>query len=354
MNRNEVKRSSDNSSHVRKSKPSTKVATTFTKSATSTPKTSSTAASAVVSSVASHETTAVEAEQQQHHHHEQHPPDEVIVLDLSLFDEYGNRTVPVYRRSVRLKFDNAKELQQQSSQWRGGELLPDETLDYHATVPLLRLKNCSEQVAAAWRSRILDDDVITTVMNKLQASHPDMLFVNPCITQCVLFAKVKHVPLFLDPLAASRYANVFFVLNDGHRSRTTSCGSSSGTRHHHHHTPSHHWSLLMYDKASRRLYHYDSMRNANYKVAYELSQKVCEYLNAWAVTDVRCEQQTNATDCGYFVIDNMLKLIFLLRNAKHTPPSQIARLPPLIAKTKNYVANLYERVKPTTTLKTDK
>lgn len=328
MNRNEVKRSSD-SSHVRTSKSSTKV-TTSTRSATSTPKTNSTAASAVVSSVASQEAPVEEQ------HHERHPPDEVIVLDLSLFDEYGNRTVPVYRRSVRLKFDNTKELQ--SSQWRG--LVPDETLDYHAS--LLRLKSCSDHVAAAWRSRILDDDVITTVMNSLQASHTDMLFVNPCITQCVLFAKVKHVPLFLDPLAASRYSNVFFVLNDGHRSKTA-------TRNH---TASHHWSLLMYDKASRRLYHYDSMRNANYKVAYELSQKVCEYLNAWAVTDVRCEQQTNATDCGYFVIDYMLKLIFLLRNAKHTPPSQIARLPSLIAKTKNYVATLYERVKPSTSLKT--
>lgn len=347
MNRNEVRRSSDNSSHVRNGKPSSKVIST--RSGTSTPKAHS---AAVVSSVAGCETSAEPAERQQRHQ-ERPPPDEVIVLDLSLFDEYGNRTVPVYRRSVRLKFDNAKELQQQSGQARGGELLPDQTLDYHVTVPLSRLKSCSESVAAAWQSRILDDDVITTVMNTLQASYPDMLFVNPCITQCVLFAKVKHVPLFLDPLAANKYANVFFVLNDGNRSSAASCGSGGKTgagngARHHHHTPSHHWSLLMYDKASRRLYHYDSMRNANYKVAYELSQKVCEYLNAWAVTDVRCEQQTNATDCGYFVIDNMLKLIYLLRNAKHTPPSQIARLPSFVAKTKTYVANLYERVKPTT------
>jgi len=318
MNRDEVRRSSDNSSQARNAK-SAKAAPT--RSAASTPKGGRPVA---------------EPERQQRHH-ERHPPDEVIVLDLSLFDEYGNRTVPVYRRSVRLKFDNAKEAQQ-SGLWRGGPLPADEALDYHATVPLARLASDG----AGWRSRILDDDVITTVMNTLQASYPHMLFVNPCITQCVLFAKVKHVPLFLDPLAAAKHANVFFVLNGGHRSGAKAQGARP------HHAGSHHWSLLMYDKASRRLYHYDSMRNANYKVAYELSQKVCEYLNAWAVTDVRCEQQTNATDCGYYVVDNMLKLIYLLRNAKHTPPSQIARLPSLLAKTKNYVANLYERVKPST------
>lgn len=250
--------------------------------------------------------------------------EEPIILDLSSFDEYGNRTLPIYRRSVKLKFDNGKEEIEQpefNKKYNGNIML-----DYHSTTDLIDLEN----QPAMWTTAVLDDDVITTVTNVLQRSYPHILFVNPCITQCILYAKVKQVPLFLDPLAAKKYSHIFFVLNDSRNE-----GHSS------------HWSLLMFDKPSKRLFHFDSLRNTNYKVAYELSQKLCEYLNVWAITDVHCEQQNNSTDCGYYVVDNMLKLVYLLKHEKHLPPSQIIRLPSFIDKTKNYVANLYIRMKMT-------
>ncbi len=248
-------------------------------------------------------------------------PEDPIIIDLTASDEFGNRTVAVFRHSVKLKFDRPEDENAEKTVLAGR---PDETLNYHAVTHVPDLKN----EVTLWQTKMLDDDVITTVMDSLQTLHSDFLFVNPCITQCILFAKANQVPLFLDPLVAKRYPNVFFVLNDNRRN---SCSS--------------HWSLLLYHRATKRFYHFDSMRNTNCRVAYELAQKLCEYLDGWKITDVRCEQQENSTDCGYYVIDYMLKLIYTQKSERFLPPSQIMRLPSRINKTKNYVVNLYLKTK---------
>lgn len=247
--------------------------------------------------------------------------EEPVVLDLTVYDEYGNRTASIYRRSVKLKFGYCSRLEEPNQQQPANTRL----IDYHSAMELADL----EPAPMLWKMSLLDDDVITTVMDRLQILYPETLFVNPCLTQCILFAKVKHVSLFLDPLTTKKYSSVFFVLNDSHRP-----GNNS-----------HHWSLLVYSRQSNRLFHFDSMQNTNYKVAYELAQKLCEYLNVWTITDVRCEQQGNSTDCGYYVIDNMMKLLYMMRSGDQIPLSQIDRLPSLINKTKNFVANLYTRTK---------
>ncbi|XP_065222305.1 sentrin-specific protease 8-like [Planococcus citri] len=254
--------------------------------------------------------------------HHQTPPksEEPIVLDLTVSDEYGNRTLPIYRRSVRLKFDE-NETPTNDSQYSGYSCYADD-MNYLSSLEMPELM----YQAVDWKLNMLDDDVITTVINVLQSFYSDMLFINPCITQCILFAKVKHVPLFLDPLAAKSYRYVFFVLNDSRR-----CDHSS------------HWSLAVLDTKSEHLYHFDSMRNTNYKVAYELAQKICEYFDAWQMTDVYSEQQGNTTDCGYFVIDNILKLIHLVKMDMNL--TRIVMLPSMISKTKNFIQNLYLRSK---------
>lgn len=245
--------------------------------------------------------------------------DEPIVLDLSVSDEYGNRTLPIYRRSVRLKFDSDDEANE--NQYVGYSCYADDT-NYLASMEMPDLM----YRPIDWKHNLLDDDVITTVINVLQSFRPDMLFINPCITQCILFAKFKHVPLFLDPLAAKNYRYVFFVLNDSRR-----CDHSS------------HWSLAVLDSETQHLYHFDSIRNINYRVAYELAQKICEYFDTRHMTDVYCEQQGNTTDCGYFVIDNILKLIHLVKMGMTL--TRIIMLPSMIKKTKNFVQNLYLRSK---------
>lgn len=253
--------------------------------------------------------------------HVLHTAEEPTVLDLSVYDDCGNRTVPICRHSVKFKFGDRNDLQLLNQQRTNSLQIPN----YLVMVDSANL----ESRLTMWRPSLLDDDIITVVMNKLQTLYPNALFVNPCLTQCILFAKVKQVPLFLDPLATNKYSSIFFVLNDSHR---------PGSR-------NHHWSLLVYSRQENRLFHFDSMHNTNYRVAYELAQKLCEYLNVWTITDVSCEQQSNSTDCGYFVIDYMMKLLYMMRNEIQMPLSQINKLPSLIKKTKNFVANLYMKTK---------
>ncbi|XP_065224917.1 uncharacterized protein LOC135848816 [Planococcus citri] len=176
---------------------------------------------------------------------------------------------------------------------------------------------------------LLDDDVITTVMEACQEKHPDILFVNPCITQCIQFSQDNEVVSFLEPIEAKKYDNIFFVIND------TSNGSR-GT----------HWSLLLLSKDMEAFCHYDSLKGMNYKIALELSKKLSEYFEVYQIFDVDCEQQTNNTDCGIYVLDNMSRIILILKNEfkiedEIITPLKISKLPPSFTKTRIYMMNTY-------------
>lgn len=176
---------------------------------------------------------------------------------------------------------------------------------------------------------LLDDDVITTVMEASQEKHPDILFVNPCITQCIQFSQDNEIASFLQPIEAKKYDNIFFVIND------TSNGSR-GT----------HWSLLLLSKEMEAFCHYDSLKGMNYKIALELSRKLSEYFDVWQIFDVDCEQQTNNTDCGIYVLDNMSRIILVLKNDLKVEnevitPLKISKLPPSFTKTRIYMMITY-------------
>lgn len=176
---------------------------------------------------------------------------------------------------------------------------------------------------------LLDDDVITTIMEVSQEKYPDMLFVNPCITQCIQFSQNKDIPSFLDPINAKNYDNIFFVMND------TSSGNQ-GT----------HWSLLLLSRDIKAFCHYDSLKGVNAITAFELSKKLSDYFNVWKILDVDCEQQMNNTDCGIFVLDNMLRIILVLKNEVNVDneiitPLTISKLPPSFTKTRIYMMNTY-------------
>ncbi|XKL66869.1 hypothetical protein PGB90_010289 [Kerria lacca] len=176
---------------------------------------------------------------------------------------------------------------------------------------------------------LLDDDVITTVMENCQEKHPSILFVNPCITQCIQFSKNEEVALFLDPLKAKLYDNIFFIIND----------TSNGGR-------GIHWSLLLLNKEVKAFCHYDSLKSMNYKIALELSKKLSSYFEIWQIIEVDCEQQTNNTDCGIYVLDNMLRIILVLKNDVNVDNEsitflKISKLPPSFTKTRIYMMNTY-------------
>lgn len=176
---------------------------------------------------------------------------------------------------------------------------------------------------------MLDDDVITTVMETCQAKNSDLLFVNPCITQCIQFSQDDDIASFLDPLNAKSYDNIFFVIND------TSNGNQ-GT----------HWSLLLLSKQAKAFCHYDSLKGMNDMIALELSKKLSGYFDTWQFLDIECEQQTNNTDCGIYVLDNMLRVILVLKNnlnieGERITSLKISNLPPSFTKTRIYMIITY-------------
>lgn len=176
---------------------------------------------------------------------------------------------------------------------------------------------------------LLDDDVITTVMEACQEKHTEILFVNPCITQCIQFSQDTEIASFLEPIDAKKYDNIFFVIND------TSNGSR-GT----------HWSLLLLSKELDAFCHYDSLKGMNYKIALELSRKLSDYFEVWQIFDVDCEQQTNNTDCGIYVLDNMSRIILVSNHEfkvedELITPLKISKLPPSFTKTRIYMMNTY-------------
>lgn len=187
---------------------------------------------------------------------------------------------------------------------------------------------------------LLDDDVITTVMEACQNKHSDILFVNPCITQCIQFSTMDEICSFLDPIDAKRYENLFFVIND-------TSNASRGT----------HWSLLMLNKQAKAFCHYDSLKGMNDKIALELSKKLSNYFETWQIIDIDCEQQTNNTDCGIYVLDNMLRIVLVLKNdvnvdGERITFDKIAKLPPSFTKTRismmnTYISSILEKVKRT-------
>lgn len=176
---------------------------------------------------------------------------------------------------------------------------------------------------------LLDDDVITTVMEASQEKYPDILFVNPCITQCIQFSQNEDIPSFLDPINAKNYDNIFFVIND-------TSGSSQGT----------HWSLLLLSREAKAFCHYDSLKGMNAVIAFDLSRKLSDYFKIWQILNVDCEQQMNNTDCGIFALDNMLRIILVLKNdlsidGERITALKISKLPPSFTKTRIYMMNTY-------------
>lgn len=198
-------------------------------------------------------------------------------------------------------------------------------VDYLVLHALHELHNINNVVMG----ELLDDDVITTLMEACQKKYPETLFVNPCLTQCVQFCRSEEVASFLEPINAKRYDNVFFVIND------TSNGDEGS-----------HWSLLLVSRECEAFCHYDSLRGVNYRVALELYKKLRGYFQVWRILEARCEQQTNSTDCGVYVLDNMLRIVLALNNklennGEAVSVLHVADLPSSFTKTRIYMMNTY-------------
>lgn len=188
---------------------------------------------------------------------------------------------------------------------------------------------------------MLDDDVITTVMERYKDQYRDILFVTPCITKCVMVLQ-DQVANFLDPIKAKDYDSIFFVISDA------TAESNSGM----------HWSLLLLNRRKKTFYHYDSMHGSHYNAAFELMYKIWSYFKIKRGFQPDCEQQPNGTDCGFYVIHNMLRCIRIIKEELYDDDGERItlreplKLPISVDETKSvviktYVANIADKVKKT-------
>ncbi|XP_056648548.1 sentrin-specific protease 8-like [Diorhabda sublineata] len=124
-----------------------------------------------------------------------------------------------------------------------------------------------------------------------------LLFVTPEVTQCIKVSPQNELNIFLGPLVNSIMREfIFFALNDNQL-----VDSSGGS----------HWSLLVFSRPEKMVYHYDSSQGSNDDQAVELGEKILKYFSfpvQGKVQNMPCLQQTNGYDCGVHVLCNAEQL----------------------------------------------
>ncbi|KAJ8915159.1 hypothetical protein NQ315_000411 [Exocentrus adspersus] len=147
----------------------------------------------------------------------------------------------------------------------------------------------------------LNDTVISFYFEFLQTdlfkAAPFLLFVSPEVTQCIKMCPQSECSIFLDPLVQTvRRDFIFFALNDNEM-----IDASGGS----------HWSLLVFSRPEKMMFHYDSSNGCNDNQAVELSYKILRYLSLpqqGAFQNLPCLQQSNGYDCGIHVLCNAEQL----------------------------------------------
>ncbi|CAH1100066.1 unnamed protein product [Psylliodes chrysocephalus] len=147
----------------------------------------------------------------------------------------------------------------------------------------------------------LNDTIISFYFEYLQTdlfrNHDRVLFVAPEITQCIKVSPLNELDTFLQPLVDSKRRDfIFFALNDNEV--TDSSGGS-------------HWSLLVFSRPERMVFHFDSSHGCNDSQAIELGEKILKYFSMpfqGKFQNVPCLQQNNGYDCGIHVLCNTEQL----------------------------------------------
>lgn len=138
----------------------------------------------------------------------------------------------------------------------------------------------------------LNDQIISFYFEYLERvkykDNHDMLFVSPEVTQCIKIVPDSDINIFLSPRNVGTKPFIFFALNDNESHRA---GGS-------------HWSLLVFSRAEKRFFHFDSSGTSNMSQCQQFVRKVKYYLECpdVLIKSIRCLQQSNSYDCGIHVL----------------------------------------------------
>ncbi|CAH1119731.1 unnamed protein product [Phaedon cochleariae] len=156
----------------------------------------------------------------------------------------------------------------------------------------------------------LNDTIISFFFEYLETyvfkNNTALSFVSPEVTQCIKISQQQELCVFLEPLLSNAKKDfIFFALND-HEKIDMSGGS--------------HWSLLVFSRPEKRIFHYDSSSGINELQAFKFGQKILKYFALPVqekIDNVLCLQQNNGYDCGMHVLCNAENLAsFAVCNGK--------------------------------------
>lgn len=164
-------------------------------------------------------------------------------------------------------------------------------LSYHES--LLRESDLEILRGPRWLNDILISFYFEYLESEKFKCHPFLLFISPEVTQCIKISSVNEIQIFLNPLNASNKDFIFFALNDN--IHTESSGGS-------------HWSLLVFSRPEKTLFHFDSHFGSNYNQAKDFGLKLLNYFDIipnGRLVESDCLQQSNGYDCGVHVLCNV-------------------------------------------------
>ncbi|XP_053972777.1 sentrin-specific protease 8-like [Hylaeus anthracinus] len=155
----------------------------------------------------------------------------------------------------------------------------------------------ARDVALLQGSHWLNDVVIGFYFEYLDAKYntsekKEMYFMSPELTQLLKMTDPSEYSILLDHASVSECKCIFFPLNNCD-SRDTAGGS--------------HWSLLVYCKADKMCYHFDSSKGYNNNIASKFAKNITNFVlnkdkSNKKFVEADCPQQDNPYDCGVYVL----------------------------------------------------
>lgn len=171
-----------------------------------------------------------------------------------------------------------------------------------STNEINKLKNVLNILGPHW----VDDNVIRRyyeMLNNFILQNTELICINPTISQAIKM--LVDYEFVLDSLNITNAKYLFLPVND---SQDLAEIKNSNSHSEQIYGGGSHWSLLVYEKMTKKFFYYDSLGGYNINSAKVIAKKMFNYLEKEDITETdiiivnSSPQQNNNYDCGIFTI----------------------------------------------------